>query len=204
MINRVVLVGRLTRDPELRYTANGAAVASFTVAVNRQFTNSNGERDADFIGCTIWRKAAENFANFTKKGSLVGIDGRIQTSSYDNQQGQRVYRTDVVVENFSLLESRAESERRNSSEGNNNSNQAPSYNNLNQSNSSSYGNNNSNNNSYSNNGSNGNNYNNNSNNSNNSNSNNNNNQSNSSNTNMSDPFADNSKPIDISDDDLPF
>ncbi|GEO78330.1 single-strand DNA binding protein [Companilactobacillus mindensis DSM 14500] len=204
MINRVVLVGRLTRDPELRYTANGAAVASFTVAVNRQFTNSNGERDADFIGCTIWRKAAENFANFTKKGSLVGIDGRIQTSSYDNQQGQRVYRTDVVVENFSLLESRAESERRNSSEGNNNSNQAPSYNNSNQSNSSSYGNNNSNNNSYSNNGSNGNNYNNNSNNSNNSNSNNNNNQSNSSNTNMSDPFADNSKPIDISDDDLPF
>ena len=204
MINRVVLVGRLTRDPELRYTANGAAVASFTVAVNRQFTNSNGERDADFIGCTIWRKAAENFANFTKKGSLVGIDGRILTSSYDNQQGQRVYRTDVVVENFSLLESRAESERRNSSEGNNNSNQAPSYNNSNQSNSSSYGNNNSNNNSYSNNGSNGNNYNNNSNNSNNSNSNNNNNQSNSSNTNMSDPFADNSKPIDISDDDLPF
>ena len=204
MINRVVLVGRLTRDPELRYTANGAAVASFTVAVNRQFTNSNGERDADFIGCTIWRKAAENFANFTKKGSLVGIDGRIQTSSYDNQQGQRVYRTDVVVENFSLLESRAESERRNSFEGNNNSNQAPSYNNSNQSNSSSYGNNNSNNNSYSNNGSNGNNYNNNSNNSNNSNSNNNNNQPNSSNTNMSDPFADNSKPIDISDDDLPF
>ncbi len=73
MINRVVLVGRLTRDPELRYTANGAAVASFTVAVNRQFTNSQGEREADFINCVIWRKAAENFANFTNKGSLVGL-----------------------------------------------------------------------------------------------------------------------------------
>ena len=80
MINRVVLVGRLTRDPELRYTANGAAVASFTIAVNRQFTNSKGERDADFISCAIWRKAAENFTNFTHKGSLVGLDGRIQTS----------------------------------------------------------------------------------------------------------------------------
>jgi len=207
MINRVVLVGRLTRDPELRYTSSGAAVASFTVAVNRQFTNSQGERDADFIGCTIWRKAAENFANFTKKGSLVGIDGRIQTSSYDNQQGQRVYRTDVVVENFSLLESRAESERRNS-DSNNNSNSAPSYNNNNQSNQSSYGNNNnnsSNNNSYNNNSGNGGNAGSNSNYSNNSNKpNNNNNQSNNSNTNMSDPFADNSKPIDISDDDLPF
>ncbi|KRN98697.1 single-stranded DNA-binding protein [Companilactobacillus kimchiensis] len=211
MINRVVLVGRLTRDPELRYTSNGAAVASFTVAVNRQFTNSQGDRDADFIGCTIWRKAAENFANFTKKGSLVGIDGRIQTSSYDNQQGQRVYRTDVVVENFSLLESRAESERR-GSEGSNNSNQAPSYNNSNQSSPSSYGNNNSNNNSYNNssnagsgNSSNYNNSNNSSSTSSNSNNNNNNNnQSNNSNNNMTDPFADNSKPIDISDDDLPF
>ncbi|WP_119327498.1 single-stranded DNA-binding protein [Companilactobacillus musae] len=201
MINRVVLVGRLTRDPELRYTANGAAVASFTVAVNRQFTNSQGEREADFIGCTIWRKAAENFVNFTKKGSLVGIDGRIQTSSYDNQQGQRVYRTDVIVENFSLLESRAESERRDSGNGNySNANQAPSYNNnSNQSNQSPFGNNNSNNNSYSNNSAgNSGNYNNSNNNSNN------NNQSNNSNNNNGDPFADKSKPIDISDDDLPF
>lgn len=122
MINRVVLVGRLTRDPELRYTTNGAAVASFTLAVNRQFTNSKGEREADFINCVIWRKAAENFVNFTNKGSLVGIDGRIQTSSYENQQGQRVYRTDVNVDNFSLLESRAESEQR-KLDGTNNSNQ---------------------------------------------------------------------------------
>lgn len=199
MINRVVLVGRLTRDPELRYTANGAAVASFTVAVNRQFTNSQGEREADFIGCTIWRKAAENFVNFTKKGSLVGIDGRIQTSSYDNQQGQRVYRTDVIVENFSLLESRAESERRDSGSGN--SNQASNYNNSsNQSSQSPFGNNNSNDNGYGNNSANNNsNYNNSNNNSNN------NNQSNNSNSNNNgDPFADKSKPIDISDDDLPF
>ncbi|GAB5056531.1 single-stranded DNA-binding protein [Companilactobacillus alimentarius] len=197
MINRVVLVGRLTRDPELRYTANGAAVASFTVAVNRQFTNSQGEREADFINCVIWRKAAENFSNFTNKGSLVGIDGRLQTRNYENQQGQRVYVTEVVVENFSLLESRAESEKRNS--GSNNSNQSSNYNNSNQSNQSPYSNNNSYN---SNNGNSNTNNSSNANNSNNANSNN--NQSNNSNNNMNDPFADNSKPIDISDDDLPF
>lgn len=104
MINRTVLIGRLTRDPELRYTSGGAAVATFTLAVNRQFTNAQGTREADFITCVIWRKAAENFANFTHKGSLVGIEGRIQTRSYDNQQGQKVYVTEVVVDNFSLLE----------------------------------------------------------------------------------------------------
>ncbi|MCD2257153.1 single-stranded DNA-binding protein [Agrilactobacillus fermenti] len=120
MINRVVLVGRLTRDIELRYTNSGAAVASFTVAVNRQFTNASGEREADFINCVIWRKAAENFANFTKKGSLVGIDGRIQTRSYENQQGQRVYVTEVVVENFSLLEPRSTTERREDGSSSNN------------------------------------------------------------------------------------
>lgn len=106
MINRTILVGRLTRDPELRYTNGGAAVATFTIAVNRQFTNQNGEREADFISCVIWRKAAENFANFTHKGSLVGIDGRIQTRNYENQQGNRVYVTEVVVDNFALLEPR--------------------------------------------------------------------------------------------------
>ncbi len=106
MINRTVLVGRLTKDVELKYTQSGQAVASFTLAVNRQFTNTQGEREADFIQCVIWRKAAENFKNFTHKCSLVGIDGRIQTRSYDNQQGQRVYVTEVVVDNFSLLESK--------------------------------------------------------------------------------------------------
>ncbi len=106
MINRVVLVGRLTRDPDLRTTGSGISVATFTLAVDRQFTNAQGERGADFISCVIWRKAAENFANFTSKGSLVGIDGRIQTRSYDNKDGQRVYVTEVVVDNFSFLESR--------------------------------------------------------------------------------------------------
>ena len=124
MINRTVLVGRLTRDPELRYTGSGAAVVTFTVAVNRQFTNSQGEREADFINCVMWRKAAENFANFTRKGSLVGIDGRIQTRSYENQQGQRVYVTEVVAENFSLLESRSSSERRQGGENNFGNNQS--------------------------------------------------------------------------------
>ncbi|MCM6817751.1 single-stranded DNA-binding protein [Pediococcus pentosaceus] len=106
MINRTVLVGRLTRDPELKYTNSGRAVASFNIAVNRQFTNSQGEREADFINCVIWNKTAENFCNFTRKGSLVGIDGRIQTRSYENQQGTRIYVTEVVAENFSLLESK--------------------------------------------------------------------------------------------------
>lgn len=112
MINNVVLVGRLTRPVELSYTSNGVAVARFSVAVDRRFQNQNGERETDFINCVMWRKAAENFANFTRKGSLVGIEGRIQTRSYENQQGQRVYTTEVVAENFSLLESRAVTEQR--------------------------------------------------------------------------------------------
>lgn len=111
MINRTVLVGRLTKDPEIRYTQSGMAVANFTMAVNRQFTNANGEREADFISCIVWKKAAENFCNFTHKGSLVGIDGRIQTSSYE-KEGQRVYATQVVVDSFSLLEPKQQSQQR--------------------------------------------------------------------------------------------
>lgn len=110
VINRVVLVGRLTKNPDLRYTQSGSAVASFTVAVERPFTNQNGDRDADFINCVMWRKAAENFANFTHKGSMVAVEGRLQTRSYENQQGVRVYVTEVVVDNFSLLETKAQSE----------------------------------------------------------------------------------------------
>lgn len=106
MINRAVLTGRLTRDPELRYTTSGTAVVSFTLAVDRQFRNQNGDRDADFVNCVIWRKSAENFSNFTHKGSLVGVEGRIQTRNYENQQGNRVYVTEVVVDNFALLEPR--------------------------------------------------------------------------------------------------
>lgn len=105
MINNVVVVGRLTRAVDLRYTSNGTAYASFTLAVDRDFKNQNGERETDFINCVMWRKPAENLANYTKKGSLIGIEGRIQTRNYDNQQGQRVYVTEVLAERFRFLES---------------------------------------------------------------------------------------------------
>ena len=106
MINNVVLVGRMTRDAELRYTPQNLAVATFTLAVNRNFKNKSGEREADFINCVIWNRQAENLANWAKKGALIGITGRIQTRNYDNQQGKRVYVTEVVADNFQLLESR--------------------------------------------------------------------------------------------------
>lgn len=110
MINNIVLVGRLTKDPDLRYTSSGSAVATFTLAVNRNFTNANGNREADFINCVIWRKPAETMANYAKKGTLLGVTGRIQTRNYENQQGTRIYVTEVVCENFQLLESRASSD----------------------------------------------------------------------------------------------
>lgn len=106
MINQVVLIGRLTKDPELKYTASGKATATFKMAVNRNFPNQNGEREADFINCVIWQKPAETLANYAHKGTLLGVTGRIQTRNYENQQGQRVYVTEVVVENFQLLESK--------------------------------------------------------------------------------------------------
>jgi len=106
MINNVVLVGRLTKDPDLKYTGNGTAVATFTLAVNRNFTNQSGEREADFINCVIWRKPAETLANYAEKGVLIGVTGRIQTRSYDNQQGQKVYVTEVIADNFQLLETK--------------------------------------------------------------------------------------------------
>ncbi|OWC66351.1 single-stranded DNA-binding protein [Escherichia coli] len=107
MINNVVLVGRMTKDAELRYTPSQVAVATFTLAVNRTFKSQNGEREADFINCVIWRQPAENLANWAKKGALIGVTGRIQTRNYENQQGQRVYVTEVVADNFQMLESRA-------------------------------------------------------------------------------------------------
>lgn len=106
MLNSACLVGRLTKDPELRYTPSNQAVATFSLAVNRNFKGQNGEREADFINCVIWRQQAENLANWAKKGALIGITGRIQTRSYENQQGQRVYVTEVVAEQFQLLENR--------------------------------------------------------------------------------------------------
>lgn len=108
MINNTVLVGRLTKDVELRYTPSNVAVATFTLAVNRTFKNENGDREADFINCVMWRQQAENLANWAKKGALIGVTGRIQTRSYDNQQGQRVYVTEVVAETFQLLESKGQ------------------------------------------------------------------------------------------------
>ena len=132
MINNVTLVGRLTKDVDLRYTSTGTAVGTFSLAVNRQFTNQAGEREADFISCVIWRKSAENFANFTRKGSLVGITGRIQTRNYDNQQGQRVYVTEVVADSFTLLEPKQTTEQR--PRENTYQNQAPPQQNQQQSN----------------------------------------------------------------------
>ena len=107
MINRVVLVGRLTKDPELKYTQSGIAVTRFTLAVNRTFSSQSGEREADFINCVTWRKQAENTANFLRKGSLAGIEGRIQTSSFDGQDGKRVFMTEVVADSVQFLEPRS-------------------------------------------------------------------------------------------------
>ncbi|EPX6960436.1 single-stranded DNA-binding protein [Listeria monocytogenes] len=104
MMNRVVLVGRLTKDPELRYTPAGVAVATFTLAVNRAFTNQQGEREADFISCVVWRKPAENVANFLKKGSLAGVDGRVQTRNFEGNDGKRVFVTEIVAETVQFLE----------------------------------------------------------------------------------------------------
>ncbi|HHX9010278.1 TPA: single-stranded DNA-binding protein [Listeria monocytogenes] len=160
MMNRVVLVGRLTKDPDLRYTPAGAAVATFTLAVNRAFTNQNGEREADFIQCVVWRKPAENAANFLKKGSLTGVDGRVQTRNYEGNDGKRVYVTEIVAESVQFLEPK-----QNAVEGstpNNNQNEA----------------------NYSNNNKNG--------------------SYRASSSQNSDSFANEGKPIDISDDDLPF
>lgn len=106
MINRVVLVGRLTKDPEIRFSPNGIASCRFQVAVNRPFKNE-GEQQADFISCQAWRKNAENLANFMKKGSLVGLEGRIQTGSYEGQDGKRIYTTDVVADSIQFLEPKA-------------------------------------------------------------------------------------------------
>ncbi|EEO1204431.1 single-stranded DNA-binding protein [Listeria monocytogenes] len=160
MMNRVVLVGRLTKDPELRYTPAGVAVTTFTLAVNRTFTNQQGEREADFINCVVWRKPAENVANFLKKGSMAGVDGRVQTRNYEGNDGKRVYVTEIVAESVQFLEPK-----QNAVEGstpNNNQNEA----------------------NYSNNNKNG--------------------SYRASSSQNSDSFANEGKPIDISDDDLPF
>ena len=188
MINNVVLVGRMTRDAELRYTPSNVAVATFSLAVNRNFKGANGERETDFINCVIWRQQAENLANWAKKGALIGITGRIQTRNYENQQGQRVYVTEVVCENFQLLESRSASEQRGTGGGSFNNNE-----NGYQSQNRSFGNNNA-----------GSGFNNNNNSFNPSSSQSQNNNGMPDFDKDSDPFGGSGSSIDISDDDLPF
>lgn len=117
MLNRVVLVGRLTRDPDLRYTPNGVAVANFTLAVNRPFTNQQGNREADFINCVVWRRPAENLANYMKKGSQVGVDGRLQSRTYEGQDGKTVYVTEVVADSVQFLESKGASQSQGGGQG---------------------------------------------------------------------------------------
>lgn len=104
-LNRVVLVGRLVRDPDLKYTGtNGTAVANFTIAVNRPFKSKDGEQDADFINCVVWRKPAENLANYMKKGNQIGVDGRLQSRTYDDKDGKKVFVTEVVADSVQFLE----------------------------------------------------------------------------------------------------
>ncbi|MEX5936058.1 single-stranded DNA-binding protein [Mammaliicoccus sciuri] len=104
MINRTVLVGRLTADPQYRVTPSGVQVATFTLAVNRTFTNQQGEREADYINCVVFRKTAENVNQYLYKGKLAGVDGRLQSRSYENKEGQKVYVTEVVCDNVQFLE----------------------------------------------------------------------------------------------------
>ena len=107
-MNKVVLIGRLTRDPELRYTPSNVATASFSLAVNRPFQNQNGVREADFINIVVWRKPAETAKKYLTKGSLIAVDGRIQTRNYDGADGKKVYVTEVVADNFEFLESKGQ------------------------------------------------------------------------------------------------
>lgn len=155
MINRVILIGRLTKDPELRYTPSGVAVTQFTLAVDRPFTGQGGEREADFIPIVTWRQLAETCANYLRKGRLTAVEGRIQVRNYENNEGKRVYVTEVIADNVRFLESNRESNRGGNRE-------ESSYNGGNRSGSRGDSRNN------------------------------------------QDPFSDEGKPIDISDDDLPF
>ncbi|GAB6934969.1 MAG: single-stranded DNA-binding protein [Bacillota bacterium] len=107
MLNRVILIGRLTHDPELRYTPSGVAVASFSLAVNRPFTNQQGERETDFIDIVVWRQLAETCAQYLRKGRLVAVEGRLQIRTFENQEGRRVKVAEVVADNVRFLESNA-------------------------------------------------------------------------------------------------
>lgn len=183
MINNVVLVGRLTRDAELRYTGSGIAVATFSVAVERPFTNAQGERETDFVNCVAWRKTAETISNFTRKGSLVGVTGRIQTRNYTNNEGRKVYVTEIVCENFQMLEPKSVTEKRAQNDGSSNGGGYSNSSNFSNNNNGNYSQQNNQNQAPRNN--------------------NQNNQNNYANFDE-DPFESNDDSIDISDDDLPF
>lgn len=193
MINNTTLVGRLTKNPELRYTGSGIAVVSFSLAVERNYTNAQGERETDFINCVAWRGTAETLANFAVKGSLVGVTGSIQTRNYQNNEGRTIYITEVVVDNFQMLEPKSVTDSRRGQAGGGGGQQSNYSNNSYGNNS--YGNTSYNNNNYSNN--------------------NQSQQSNNANTTNENPFANvdfgnedpfesNDDVTDISDDDLPF
>lgn len=168
MLNRVILIGRLTKDPELRYTPAGVAVTQFTLAVDRPFSSQGGEREADFIPVVTWRQLAETCANYLRKGRLTAVEGRIQVRNYENNEGRRVYVTEVIADNVRFLESNRDSggyrdDMGGGSGGANANYGAPSGNSNARSNNTSY-----------------------------------------SRGPSADPFSDDGKPIDISDDDLPF
>ncbi|TVX89803.1 single-stranded DNA-binding protein [Paenibacillus agilis] len=165
MLNRVILIGRLTKDPELRYTPAGVAVTQFTIAVDRPFSSQGGEREADFIPVVTWRQLAETCANYLRKGRLTAVEGRIQVRNYDNNEGKRVYVTEVIADNVRFLESNRDSGGSRDDAGSYGGGSAPSSNQASRG-----GNNNS---GYS-------------------------------RGPAADPFSDDGKPIDISDDDLPF
>lgn len=114
-MNRVMLIGRLTAKPELRYTGSNIPYARFSIAINRTFSNSQGQRETDFINIIIWRKQAENVCNFLDKGSLVSVEGRLQTNTYDDKDGNKRYSMDVVADSIQFLESRSQAQSRQSS-----------------------------------------------------------------------------------------
>ncbi len=121
-MNKVFLIGRLTRDPELRYTSTNLPVATFSLAVNRNFTNQSGEREADFINIVVWRKQAENVKNYLTQGSQVAIDGRIQTRTYNGEDGKKRYITEVIADNVQFLDSKGSRDNSMSNASNNNFN----------------------------------------------------------------------------------
>lgn len=127
MINRAVIVGRLTKDVEVRKTSSGLSVASFTVACDRNRRSQDNTQQADFISCVAWRQSADFLGQYARKGAMVGVDGRIQTRSYQNNQGATVYVTEIVADSVQLLESRAQSEARAQSGGYQNSNYQNNY-----------------------------------------------------------------------------